>query len=161
MKTKIKILIGLLVISLSWSVAMGFLFGDVTRETYVAAEVEKVEVKKTVTHAQEVWINTLEWCESRGKPSAINKIDRDGTPSYGSFQFKPSTFFYYGEKYGVVKWMSTGESDEQDQKEMMAMVMDYEYQKAIVQEMVMHSKEIKWSQQFPDCVKKNGVPPVY
>lgn len=31
-------------------------------------------------------------CESGGNPRALNKVDRDGTSSYGLLQFKPSTF---------------------------------------------------------------------
>ena len=83
--------------------------GDVLPENSTAAKTvqsdEKTQVSAydTLTHQQKVWINALEWCESRGKKDAINPNDLDNTPSYYSFQFKPSTFKQYGEKYGVIK----------------------------------------------------------
>lgn len=117
------------------------------------------EVKPTLTHRQEVWINALEWCESRGNKDAINPEDLDGTPSYGAFQFKPSTFFYYGEKYNVVFFESTGENDTADQKQMIEQAKNYEHQRKIVEQMVLHRDEIKWTKQFPACVKKLGLPP--
>lgn len=101
------------------------------------------EPEPTISHAQEVWINVLEWCESRGYPDAINEEDLDGTPSYGAFQFKPSTLDYYAEMYGVAT----------------TTLMDYETQKAVVTQMVLHRDEINWNQQFPWCVKKFGPPP--
>lgn len=101
------------------------------------------EAKPKLTHAQEVWISALEWCESRGNNSAINPKDRDNTPSYGAFQFKPSTLDYYAKMYGVAT----------------TTLMDYKTQKAVVEQMVLHRKEIKWTQQFPDCVKRLGPPP--
>lgn len=99
--------------------------------------------KPTLTHSQEVWLHSLEWCESRGNPAAINKMDRDGTPSYGAFQFKPSTLDYYADMYGVAT----------------TTLMDYETQRAVVEQMILHRGEINWSQQFPDCVKRLGSPP--
>lgn len=96
-----------------------------------------------LSHAQEVWISVLEWCESRGNPNAINEEDLDGTPSFGAFQFKPTTLDYYAELYGVAT----------------TTLMDYETQKAVVTQMVLHRDEINWYQQFPWCVKKFGIPP--
>lgn len=111
--------------------------------------------KVTPTHAQEVWIYALEWCESRGVPTAINKVDRDGTPSYYSYQFKPSTFRYYGEMYEV---LAKGKTDAQ----IFELMKDYDTMHAIVTEMVLHRSEISWKQQFPDCVRKlGGGPPKY
>lgn len=100
--------------------------------------------KPTLSHQQQVWLGALEWCESRGKHDAINPEDRDGTPSYGSFQFKPSTLDYYAKKYGIAT----------------TTVMDYKVQRAVIEAMVLDGKNINWSQQFPDCVKKNGKPPL-
>jgi len=96
-----------------------------------------------LTHRQEVWLNVLEWCESRGNPNAINEIDRDGTASYGAFQFKPTTLDYFADKYGITT----------------TTLMDYATQKAVVTQMILHRDDINWHQQFPDCVKKFGVPP--
>ena len=100
---------------------------------------------KKLTHQQEVWISALEWCESRGKPEAINPKDRDNTPSYGSFQFKPSTLDYYAKIYGIAT----------------TTVMDSDVQRRVVEAMVLDGKNINWSQQFPDCVlHKVGRPPL-
>lgn len=121
--------------------------------------VEAIEEAPKLTHRQEVWIGALEWCESQGKTDAVNPEDLDGTPSYGAFQFKPSTFFYYGEKYGVVYFQSTGENTEADEKAMIEQTKNYEHQKKIVEQMVLHRDEIRWDRQFPGCVKKLGWPP--
>ena len=99
--------------------------------------------KPTLSHQQELWLNVLEWCESRGDPVAVNPIDLDNTPSYGAFQFKPSTLDYYAEKYDVAT----------------TTLMDYETQRSVVTQMILHRDEINWNQQFPWCVKKFGLPP--
>lgn len=93
------------------------------------------------TPKQEAWIDKLERCESSGNPKAINPEDLDGTPSYGSFQFKPSTFKMYSARYGV-----SGE------------LMDRSAQREIVVNMLGDAK-VKWTSEFPDCVRKLGVPP--
>ena len=97
----------------------------------------------TLTHQQKVWMYALEWCESNGINSAINPNDLDNTPSYGAFQFKPSTLDFFAKKYGVAT----------------TTVMDYEVQRKVVEQMVLHRDEIKWQNQFPWCVKKLGRPP--
>lgn len=97
-----------------------------------------------LTHAQEVWKGALEWCETQGKVGAINPKDRDGTPSYYAFQFKPETFALYAKLYGI-----TGTLD------------DYDAQSAIVSQMILHADSIDWEQQFPVCVHKLGRPPRY
>lgn len=109
-------------------------------EALAAEPPEKVELN----YQQEAWLGALEWCESRGNPKAVNPKDRDNTPSYGILQFKPSTFTYYQERYGTPE--GTG-------------YMDPEAQIAIVEQMIIRG-DINWSQQFPDCVKKLGKPPV-
>lgn len=149
METKLKILIGLIVIGLASSLWLG-MAASVSQVTYVTCETPK----ELVTHAQKVWISALEWCESKGRPEAVNKKDRDGTPSYYSFQFKPDTFRYYGEKYGT---QEPGLSDKEIQENMQSQ----EAQQLIVEHMVADQKNIKWEQQFPMCVKKIGRPPVY
>ena len=104
---------------------------------------ESETVEPTLPHRQEVWMNVLEWCESRGYHDAINPEDNDGTPSYGGFQFKPTTLDYYAEMYGVPT----------------TTLMNYETQKAVVTQMILHRDEINWNQQFPACVKRFGPPP--
>lgn len=92
---------------------------------------------------QRVWLGALEWCESRGRVQAVNPKDRDNTPSYGLLQFKPATFNYYAEKYGIAT-TSKG-------------YMDGGVQELIVEQMIL--KGVDWSQQFPDCTKRLGLPP--
>lgn len=121
----------------------------VSRATYVKAE----ELQPIITHAQDVWISALEWCESRGKPSAINPKDKDNTPSYYSFQFKPSTFRSYGQLYGVIK------KDKTD-KEIMELIKEHSLQRKIIENMI-NDKNVKWKIQFPSCIKQLGFPPRY
>lgn len=97
----------------------------------------------TLDHPQKAWLGVIEWCESGGKPGSVNPKDKDGTPSYGILQFKPSTFFGYAKRYGVP-------------------VTDYmnpDQQEAIMTQLILHSKDIDWHQQFPGCTAKNGPPP--
>lgn len=105
----------------------------------------------TLSHRQEVWINALEWCESQGVTTAINEEDLDGTPSYYSFQFKPSTFKFYGELYGVIE---AGVPHEK----LMELLKSHDLQKEIVTNMI-HDPGVEWEKQFPGCVKKLGRPP--
>lgn len=114
-----------------------------------------VEAKKTepiLNHRLEVWITALEWCESAGIPEAINPRDRDGTPSYYSFQWKPSTFRQYGERYGLFE---KGLSEQQIE----ALMKNYEMSREIVRRMVDDPKVV-WENEFPICIaKKVGLPP--
>lgn len=109
-----------------------------TQVTGVALAVKEPEL----SHPQELWLAALEYCESRGIPSAINPNDLDGTPSYGAFQFKPDTFDAFTDEYNL---------PERD-------LMDADAQRAIVRKMI-RDKSVKWEQQFPGCVKKIGRPP--
>ena len=99
--------------------------------------------ERKLTHAQEVWISALEWCESHGIPAAINPKDKDGTPSYGSFQFKPSTLTYFAAHYHIATTNT----------------MDTDVQHKVLEAMVLDGKNIEWTQQFPDCVKRKVGPP--
>jgi len=100
---------------------------------------EPVTTRSETTREQ--WLADLIACESRGNPDAINPKDRDGTPSYGLLQFKPSTFEMFSKAYKI-----EGE------------LMDPEAQKAIVIRM-MDDKSVVWENQFPACVRKLGRPP--
>lgn len=108
--------------------------------------------KKILSHRQDTWIRALEWCESRGETGAVNEIDRDGTPSYYAFQFKPGTFRSYGTLYGII---AAGIPE----KELMELLKDRDLQYAIVSEMVLDYDSIDWRQQFPGCVRLLGMPP--
>lgn len=116
------------------------------------AEEPEPSAEPTLSHKQEVWMYALEWCESNGDVTAINAEDLDGTPSYYSWQFKPSTFRHFGTLYGIIATSTTN-------VELMELLKDYELQKAIVTQMILHRDEIQWDRQFPWCVKKLGWPP--
>lgn len=94
-----------------------------------------------LSRPQRAWLGALEWCESRGRAEAVNPKDRDNTPSYGLLQFKPSTLTMFEKAYGI-----KGE------------LMDPDVQEAIVVQMILRGG-VDWHQQFPDCVKKLGLPP--
>lgn len=94
--------------------------------------------------AQEAWIDRLVKCESHGDPKAVNPKDRDGTPSYGLLQFKPSTFAMFSVAYGI------GSPED---------YMDPASQRAIVRRMI-KDPSVRWGQQFPVCVRVHiGLPP--
>lgn len=97
--------------------------------------------KKVGTISQEAWLAKLVQCESTGDPGAVNPKDRDGTPSYGLLQFKPSTFAMFSKAYGIE-----------------GKLMDPDAQRAIVRRM-MGDASVNWHQQFPDCVRRLGLPP--
>lgn len=101
-------------------------------------------------HVTETWLSALEWCESRGNSFAVNPNDLDGTPSYYSFQFKPDTFKNFGEKYSVIK---KDLSDTQIQ----ILMKDTKLQRDIVRFML-DDKSVNMHIQFPDCVRKLGLP---
>jgi len=135
----------LIVLSISYSIllAVAWSVGDTPKgENLTATSTIVVEEKEVLqTEAREAWLVLLIECESSGNPNAINEIDRDGTPSYGLLQFKPSTFEMFSKAYGV-----EGE------------LMDPEAQKRIVRKM-MDDPSVRWETQFPDCVRKRGQPP--
>lgn len=108
-----------------------------------------------LTHEQEVWLHALQWCESHGNGEAINKVDKDGTPSYYWYQFKPGTFRGYGEKYLLIE---IGKTDE----EIMELMKNYELTYSIMERMVadptITAKQWRYSL-FPGCTAKLGTPP--
>lgn len=106
----------------------------------------------TVTHEQETYVRALEWCESHGVITAVNPNDLDNTPSYYSWQWKPSTFRYFGVMYGVLP-------SEITEAEMLKKLADYETQRKVIEQMVIHANQIEWKNQFPGCTKKIGLPP--
>jgi hypothetical protein len=124
--------------------------GEILEATSTVSELPAVP---KVDRRLEVWLSALEWCESRGIPEAINAKDRDGTPSYYSFQFKPSTFILFGKQYGLIT--STSTKDARLDREM----RDTELTRAIVRRMA-RDPEVNMYNQFPDCIsRKIGPPP--
>ena len=98
-----------------------------------------------LTHQQLVWEYALEFCESGGEETEINPKDTDGTPSYYSYQFKPSTFTWLEKKYGV-----TGP------------ITSWVAQHTIVEDMILDKtiSDYQWRHRyFPGCVAKLGTPP--
>lgn len=81
-------------------------------------------------------------CESGIRKTAVNKIDLDGTSSIGLLQFKQGTFDTYAKEYNVP-----------------GNIMDGDSQVAIVTYWILHPGTIDWKWQFPDCVRKYGLPP--
>lgn len=164
METKIKRLAIIAIIILLALIATMFIGAEVTGTTYTA-EAEEEPSKPTLTHRQFVWSYAMEWCESNGRKSAVNEIDRDGTPSYGGYQFKPSTLWYYGKMYEVVEPPNDEElgwivqlPDGSLTSEQEA-YMNYDLQRAVFEQMILHADEIDWYTQFPDCVRRYGTPP--
>ena len=138
-------------------VSCAMLVGAIIGVRYATAENKPEQLKVAVqepivSHRQATWISALEWCESNGNPEAVNLKDKDGTPSYYSFQFKPETFRYYGEMYSVIEKKLTNEK-------IMELMKSNEIQREIVEHMVL-DKAVNFRQQFPACTKKLGLPPV-
>ena len=113
---------------------------------------EKGVYKYTPTLKQKVWIYSLFWCESRGNYLAINPKDLDNTPSYGIGQFKPETLKYYASRYGLL-------SDNLEIVDYTNWTFDPDLVYEIVSRMVGERNNIKWSGEFPSCVRNLGLPP--
>jgi len=140
-KKQKRVLLGIAIIIALTAVSMTFRAETIS---YTALIAEAEEPNPTLSHAQVVWKYALEYCESRGNPDAINPNDLDQTPSYGRWQFKPSTLDYFSVKYEVATSTS---------------VMDGDWQERVIDQMILHRNDINWHQQFPWCVKKLGTPP--
>lgn len=126
---------------------------------YVQEKAPEPIAVPALSHAQETWIRALEWCESRGNPYAVNPEDADGTPSYGSWQFKPETFWYYAEKYDVEPLYAASAIQEVEDPSDRFFHLRRDNQYQVLKAMVLHREEIRWTSQFPGCVKKLGPPP--
>lgn len=86
-------------------------------------------------------------CESTGNANALNKVDRDGTSSYGLLQFKPSTF------HGAVKLIHP----EMSYDEAFNAIYDGNLQIRAFLAWYGEGKPIAWwKQQFPACSAKYG-----
>ena len=93
-------------------------------------------------------LRDLRACESQGRDSAINPKDRDLTPSWGRYQFKPSTLYGWGKQYGTITDMEPAE--------IMNVIMDGDLQeRTLIEVLKDHQKDKRWwNQQFPDCGNK-------
>lgn len=61
-----------------------------------------VPLVEATSTPQEIWIDKLAWCESRGDDNAAI-IDTNGYWSRGRFQFQLATWLAYGKKYGATR----------------------------------------------------------
>lgn len=149
MKTKkIAVALGIAIAipALCWAIGTRVVAKESPKPQLTLAELDLI-------HRQETWISALEYCESRGKNSALNPEDLDGTPSYSNWQWKPSTFLGYGKQYGLIATSTT-------LSEVPTLLKDYELQREVVRHMV-KDKRVNFSQQFPDCTKRFvGLPPI-
>ena len=84
-------------------------------------------------------------CESGGNPDAINPMDRDGTPSLGLVQFKPSTLYEEGRRYKIFADI--------EPNEIQNIIFDPSIQIAVVSRMIEErgTQRSFWLQQFPGC----------
>lgn len=142
----------LLVLQAAYSNAIADSLADDSDNLTVTKSIEAIPVSAydRLTHQQKIWVGALEWCESRGNKQAINPNDVDNTPSYYSFQFKPTTFKEFGEKYGVIeKGMSLAAAMEK--------MKDHVLQREIVARMIT-DKKVNMRRQFPACTKSLGLP---
>jgi hypothetical protein len=146
MKLLNQILFGIIIAAISWIILC-------QKETKSVEPLVEKPVQK-LTNRQEIYLAALEWCESYGNPDAINPHDSDGKPSYGAFQFRPSTLKWLAIKYEILT-----EKDLDTDQKVMEKVMDRDIQRSIVTEMILDNK-IQFSKQFPHCVNhKIGQPP--
>jgi hypothetical protein len=141
-------------IAMAAILAVGFAIGIISNRSFTKIETKIVKsfVEEHLTARQRSWLGALEWCESRGGGlDTINLVDKDGTPSYYWYQFKPSTFKAYGEKYKLIpEGLTLGGT-------MLAME-NYDTTLKIVATMI-SDPDVKWANEFPGCVKKLGAPP--
>lgn len=98
--------------------------------------------RPALTPAQVIWLAHLMQCESTINAKALNPKDRDGTASIGILQFKQQTFDYYNKEYGLGGDIEDGVT-----------------QVAIVTRWIETPGTVDFAWQFPDCVKKHGLPP--
>lgn len=92
-------------------------------------------------------IALLKKCESGGNPNALNPIDLDGTPSYGCFQFKISTWKNYVIKYNLFNWKELEEAD------WFNTMWSCDLQEIVVEKMFFDPNVKLRTTEFPTCSK--------
>ena len=93
---------------------------------------------------ENILVDTMAICESTDNPLAVNLVDRDGTSSFGRFQFKPKTLRHYADKYRLADVSAWDEADT------MNWIYDGEFQEQIFRKML-YDKGVVWTQEFPVC----------
>lgn len=92
----------------------------------------------------DIYLDKLAICESGNNPTAVNPMDLDGTPSLGRYQFKPSTFNFFSNLYGIAT----------------TSIWNGVEQRTIVRLMAQRLTKKEWVHQFPDCTLRHiGYPP--
>lgn len=88
-------------------------------------------------------------CESQGRATALNEVDRDGTPSYGLLQFKPSTLYWAVKTYHLLPDIEKGE--------ILNVIYNGDLQIRAFLAMYGDGKPVSWwKTQFPQCSKNHG-----
>jgi len=110
-------------------------------------------ITKVQSYTYEDWRQKMRMCESSDNQMAINPNDLDGTPSYSLYQFKPPTFKGYVIKYDLFNWREWDDADWRNN------LMSRWHQEEIMTRMI-EDPDVKWTREFPDCIRKHGSPPV-
>ena len=98
----------------------------------IAQEVQK----PYMSHIQEVWLHTLEFCESRGMEN-LKFLDSNDRYSYGILQFQMESFLREGKKYNILDKNIT---KEEAQKE----IYNVGLQEQIANQMLLNGGESNW-----------------
>lgn len=122
-----------------------------TVEIQPVAQAAVAAPKSQQQHRLETYLSALEWCESGGLSTALNAKDKDGTPSYSNYQWKPGTLLAYAKQYGLIPLSDT-------LAQVPELLKDYDLQRTTVADMS-QDPHVNWAQQFPGCTKKLGYPP--
>lgn len=138
--------------ALVFGIAIAIAPANATVESPILTWHETGIMQCEITRRQMVWKHALQWHESRAVLEAKNPKDRDGTPSWGPYQFKWDTLKRYSSKYKML-------SGELTKEEYIKYAKDIEFIDEMVDRMFCDSS-VKWEQEFPDVVKnKIGYPP--
>ena len=161
MKTKISLFLYLLpvgTIILAPVVALGLYLPHFrathqnTRETAKSCQISPVlpfNIPCDTPQKTKTILSDLIACESQGKETAINAVDRDGTPSYGLLQFKPSTLLWAVREYDLMPDLEDGE--------VMNVILSGDLQVRAFLAMYGGGKPKEWwAQQFPACSRKHN-----
>lgn len=142
MKKTIIILVLIGYIILSWLLIRPLSAKESLNETKEVQTIVYVE-KPHLSSAQIIWLARLMDCESGINANAINPIDLDGTASLGILQFKTGTFNTWAQKYKIEEEL-----------------MSPEAQVSIVTQWILNPGTVDWTNEFPGCVAKLGLPPI-
>ncbi len=126
----------------------GLLNGNIEVQP-IAIQNESIQQQIIIPENPEIdkLIRELSFCESGNNNLALNKIDKNGLSSKGTWQFQDKSWRYYIKKYDLWNWKEWEEADFENN------VWDGEYQRVVVRKMFI-DKDVDLRQEFPDCSKK-------